>query len=451
MRKQLLTMVALFATCTLGAFAQQTVIFDGIEHVALGNATLSISNGVLKVENIGSSGQDGVAAKVGGAQALVTTMGEIDPAKLPDGAYIHATAFGQFNGKAAQQLGTLTMTDLGPDIIYHCDFSAIGATGARGRLTLGGQTVATIPNLQGPIVRICDIIRCDRIDPVWQDGDRLFAMVETVEPVPMTVPALGDQTFMADGFEIEVLGVEGRIENVETMAFTSRLTGSFGIDGQELVQNKFKHAVSGDAKIHVDSDNVIVSGFGTTGQDGVSLFLDEGDRFTFDLAPIALDTFGDTMYFGLHGMLAEEERLLGEIALVNAGSDLKLNADYNHVGSATVRVEVMRDGRMVGRAVVPAGELGTIVNAQRLTGIGQYAPFAKSTCFWARFEDNAQFELADGTLATGNEVRIIANEAVPGITGNTLLDIRVTGIDSLMLQREMRESPERPLPEWLKQ
>jgi hypothetical protein len=435
---------------TMGVFAQQTVIFDGIPHTALGNAKLSISNGFLTVDNIGQSGNDGVAASLGGAQALVTTMGEIDPLKLPSGAYIYATAYGQFNGKAAQQLGSLTMTIDQPDIVYHCDFSRIGATAARGRLTLRGKTVAVIENLVGPIVRICDPIRCDRIDPVWQDRDRLFAMVQTVDPVPMTVPALDNQTFLADGFEIEVLGVKGRIENIDTMAFTSRLTGSFGIDAQELVQNKFKHIVSGDAQIRVDSDNVIVSGFGNSGNDGVALSLEDGDRFTFDLAPVAIDTLGDAMYFGLYGTVSGDDSLLGEVSFSNDGANLNMLADYNAAGSATVRVDVMRDGRVVGRAVVPSGNIGTIVNAQRLTGIGQYAPFAASTCFWARFEHDATFELVDGTSATGNEVRILANEANPAIDGSTLLDIRVTGINSLMLQREVRDMPSRPLPQWLK-
>ena len=102
----------------------------GYSHSALGNAQLSYSaSSGLTVGNIGSSGQDGVAIDLTGAQLPgQSDLFDVQLANLgtqANGAYLKSTAVGTVNGATNQVISTDTVTQTSTGYAVTPDFSAV--------------------------------------------------------------------------------------------------------------------------------------------------------------------------------------------------------------------------------------------------------------------------------------------------------------------------------------
>jgi hypothetical protein len=134
-----------------------TTTYGGVDHTALGDASLGLQSNHLTVGNIGSSGQDGVSIAIPGS---VTNWGaqwlnfDAD-GSLATNASLTLQVIGTANGVTNGVLGTLVMTKLGTsNYVTSADFSPIGVinltVNVYNRANLAGQATG-VPN--GPVFR----------------------------------------------------------------------------------------------------------------------------------------------------------------------------------------------------------------------------------------------------------------------------------------------------------
>ena len=130
----------------------QTVVFHGLVHDPLGRATLSIISGnTLHVDNIGSSGLDGVRIELGQANSFDSVCQPL-PSGLPVGAARTITAIGSVNGVSGVTLGRLKGAINGNTTIsFTADFSGVGSFSRRVEIYNSGTLVLAQSNITGPL------------------------------------------------------------------------------------------------------------------------------------------------------------------------------------------------------------------------------------------------------------------------------------------------------------
>ena len=112
-------------TCTFTVTVQQTftncLLFASRKHCPLGAASLVNSSNQLIVGNLGSSGQDGVDAALGQAEAWeVVLVTNRQASLLPTGAYLVADTYGMPQGAATEQRITSTrIEDISSGLYRH--------------------------------------------------------------------------------------------------------------------------------------------------------------------------------------------------------------------------------------------------------------------------------------------------------------------------------------------
>lgn len=438
--------LATFAAAT--AQAGETVVFAGVKHTAMGNAQLKPTGASLLVTNLGEEGKDGVSVHAGEVQALTTTVAELDPSLLEDGAGLRATVIGQVNGKPGIAISTLSMTDLGPDIIIWCEWLANAAKRnmtATAEITLGGEVVATIPNLVGPIARVCDPIRWPRIDPIWPirpvNPDDIFMMVTVGAPVPAYLPQL-DKTVVADGFTIKLTGTGARIDNVSEVQYTAQKMDALEIVNQEIAMNNLLHTTEGAVEVNAVSGNLNFTGFTPDGSGGFTVDL-TGKRYYYaQIAPLCLDADGAGLFFESTGsMNGQHGVFLGSASLENRDGSLYLSADYSAIGSNQVQVYLVNGNKIIGKPFLPNGLLGRIPNPSRIGGCGKWDPIPPLPCYILDFDRLTSIQLANGKTYEVTGLRVITTQTGATLDSLDSFTARAVGIESLMLLGEAGQAP----------
>lgn len=438
-------LLATFATVT--AQAGETVVFAGVKHTAIGNAQLKPTGETLQVTNLGEAGTDGVSMSAGEIQALTTTVGDMDPSVLTDGAGLEATVIGQVNGKPGLAISSLSMTDLGPDMILWCKWllNAPQTMSATAEITLGGTVVATIPNLVGPIARICDPIRWPRIDPVWPirpvNPNDIWMMVTVGSPVPAYLPQL-DKTVMADGFTIKLNDTGARIDNVSEVRYTAQKLDALEIVNQEVAMNNLLHTTEGAVQVNAVSGNLNFTGFTPDGSGGFTVDL-SGKRYYYaQIAPLCLDADGAGLYFESTGtMNGQHGVFLGSASLENRDGSLYLSADYSAIGSNQVQVYLVNGSKIIGKPILPNGLLGRIPNPSRVGGCGKWDPIPPLPCYILDFDRLTSIQLANGKTYEVTGLRVITTDTGTPLDSLDSFSARAVGIESLMLLGEAGQAP----------
>jgi hypothetical protein len=128
--------------------ASSTVMFGGVAHSSLGNATLNVQSNQLTIANLGASGQDGVEIALPSVAQWDAQWELFDPSNaLPVGAYLQMQEVGTANNVTNGLLGTFTVTKMSSNSVLSADFSPIGVTNFTVQLYDGTNVVGEATGL----------------------------------------------------------------------------------------------------------------------------------------------------------------------------------------------------------------------------------------------------------------------------------------------------------------
>jgi len=198
------------ATLVLASSAMaNTVVYQGLSHTSLGGAVLFPSGGDLTVNNIGSSGLDGVAVDMDPAGLYQMSWLPLDPTNVtPDVELLKISARGSVGGGPLQSLGqsTLTRTAGGTNFEINADFTAVGSATLQVVLLLGGTVQEAQPALSGPGPEVFGVDGTDLpqtvkvgIPPLFRGGGLGFSWVfgsQLLVAIPGSVPIMSDEIRM---------------------------------------------------------------------------------------------------------------------------------------------------------------------------------------------------------------------------------------------------------------
>ena len=151
----------------------------GTMHTISGNATLEPDVGLLVVNGIGPSGNDGVNINLNHVGRLDVTLAPLR--LLAPNACLTLTAAGDVNGLPAVQFGSASLSGGGGSLAVNGDFSGLGATQLRVGVYLDAQLQGgvTLPaGLLGNLVLNGNLIGAGTLAPmpgIWARFDSPFA------------------------------------------------------------------------------------------------------------------------------------------------------------------------------------------------------------------------------------------------------------------------------------
>ncbi len=450
-----------------GAAAAQALPMNGFDHFPLGDAQLSNDNGILVVSNIGSSGQDGVRTRLAGADFYNVQFMAEGAIQAP-GSFMKISTLGQVDAPD-DPIWTLSVKNLGNAFGISMNMGDIGPQQMRVLTWKDGLPVA---ELAVPIFNPDDIIvevppfGC-RVDPVWTMGPidfppggpiwqstwALFDLEEIGDVTIVNPLTNAPITVQADRMAIEVL------HDKPIGPLSDAFLRGMDVDKVEICDETFgwhhhEHSQLGNSNFSISNGFLKVANIGSSGLDGVCLWLDEifnqvtDNGLRIPLQPVQINP-GQSMMLEAFGSVGGRSTGLGISEMKFAPGGLtELTADFSSLGGTKARIVGLLAGDVVADEIVDMGVVGTISDVVVLGSCGKlppdFEPFPpigpiivigppQPPCFFWGLNQPAELDILQGagdTLVTVDEIRVLAVDVPPvdglerfGITGRNLDEI----------------------------
>lgn len=409
--------------------------YEGLFHAPLGEATLEETDGTLVVSTSDSDGDDGVRIDVGETTGHMLT-GPVDPTAIPTGASLDNRYRGVVGGEPDQPLFSVRRTRTDSGFELQPDFSPVGSDTYTLRLLDGGDVVFEGSGFAEPTAVAAE----GGFEGEW--CKKLFKRYCEVEVnTQVTLPTGEDVA--ADRWEFEPDDPNQDSAVITSYDLVADGLSEFRIDGESVEAFGRSHSQRGAARLEpLDGGSRLrVSNVGSTGTDGVTAALDTTERFEADLEPVDLGTEGASVRLFARGIFdGTPDSPLGTAALTNDGDRLRIDVDYDAVGSSTVRAVVLEGGDRVGEVEVPTGTVGSVRGNFSLTGCGKRPPRPpRPPCMLERFDPAAgaaRFSFSDGSEFEGEEVRLLAGDPDGEFSGLSAFGVEAGNVDGFVVTGE---------------
>ncbi len=351
------------------------VTFLGQVHTPLGSAALATTTNKpvrLIVNNLGSSGQDGVAISLGHAASAGVSL---DPLGLPPiGAFLQFSADGSINGQTNQPLGWLRVTRVSTapgGYQVTADLSPDGSPTQRVEVWGGGVLLAAFPGHSGVVGTVSSMpigggkLRLNIGPPIkgclWDDfpvGTDMFVN---------GVHFVGDQ--------LRVLQESGPgADFLSALNVTAGGISSFTINNETIEHAPvrfygFLNTPTGTGDAFIDATGALTVGnIGSSGQDGVSINLGQALSCevvvkTNKLRLRESPTLSHLRFSATGSSGGKPNASLGyvDIACVATNpSSYQVTADLTPEGSPTQRIEVWSQGKLQAAFPGHTGPVATV-------------------------------------------------------------------------------------------
>ncbi len=177
----------------------------------------------------------------------------------------------------------------------------------------------------------------------------------------------------------------------------------------------------GAATLAFFTDRLIVSGIGSSGDDGARVGLGEATDFRLgwlDLDPTGSLPTGALLRASATGSILGEARDLGSIEFTKELSKLELVADFSAIDSPTQRLEIYNEGELVttvtGNAAPLAFTSGINVIVIWPRSISKIGGGGGTTCFVSEWDHPIEIAVPGAGTFQGDELRVLAeNQEAP--------------------------------------
>jgi hypothetical protein len=440
---RIITVAAFLSLVSVVAVAQtggQPLFWAGLEHTALGNATLAISpDDHLVVSNIGSSGLDGVTADFGEVDSSCVIW-DFEGGLIPaPGASFRYDALGDLGGIPNQVYDSLLFNYVGGTIQLTADSSPVGSSTHRVQVFDGPILLADLSGQTGVLLATADTSKVGGMDVVilfkkdtsssYQDG-KFSADCE------MT---LGDgSVVVGDRFRITpeapvlapvaINGFTLTMQGTPSFVITDELTGVV-VPPESIYWAGLAHTSLGNATLSVSpDDHLVVSNIGSSGLDGVSIDVGETAEGFLTEQPVdpamPVGSWLQSNYFGeVNGV---PDQPAGSLGMEWVPGGIAALVDFSPLGSPTFTLE-LRDP--LGNVLANQPGLGSGDVVLQLPGVEN----VECKCDWDWLDSawvwTFPFDTAVVSFGTGED--FIASEIIFRPDSPLLGPVQVKRVDVL--------------------
>jgi hypothetical protein len=185
------------------------------------------------------------------------------------------------------------------------------------------------------------------------------------------------------------------------------------------------------------NDSLRVGNLGTSGDDGVGLYLDSVPAVQVGVRHVDLavsDAVFKVSAFGITSAAtqpntpaAPDATTVGGVVVTNVGSTIQITADFNPIGDPDILVQVFSGGMQTGEASIPGGgvvAIGKDAGAGLPEIVGVSLTATSPPTYTVEFDRMTRFELVGGPVLFGDEMRFVAENATSVI--EELTELKVT-------------------------
>jgi hypothetical protein len=429
-----------------------SVLHAGFLHGSLGQAGLNVADGKLTVSNIGSSGMDGVEIHLGSTASHAHNLYY----QIPEGdGTLSFTGLGMVGTQPDQPVCTATREFVGTTERLGFDYSAIGAATYTLRIYNGKQLVHESPNHSGASVERTNgrfpyrNLPLDDVHMGWYEDEPNYTYHEGYTTQTSQEVAshhvIGGPSVMGDlvvAIAENPTLTTGPVSRVKIQA-SGQIT-SLQIGAESLSSSHSAASGLGQASLVPDGTNLTVSNLGSSGQDGVSLALDNvtgwaGHWQALDpTGALPVGAYLQSEVLGSAG--AAGSGPLGSWRMTKTGTgNYAVTADFAPLGASTVTVLVYQGADLVTTLTGQSGTLATVNGCVDDDHWGNPTPTGPNGIpgRWGgalTFRDPRTFTFA-GNSVQGDRLVILpeGGSAVSSLTESRLL---ASGIPQLTLDDE---------------
>lgn len=454
------------------------VYFDGLEHVAQGDAALRASATGLEVSNMSSTGQDGLRINLGRSQGWRGNVVH-GPEPIANGPIVYSVNIVGFKDSQGEQtLATMRVERQGQGLSLAADFSALGAGEYTAQFydTNGDQigTTTSFSNMQGfSVVPNC-LTGGEFPDDKWiffTDNTGMLHMVMFINGGCLSLP---DGTEVPRGPILCLLSPRAETSAVASISAVDirRVAGANGgsllLENESVLQFGLWHQLLDGAILRVQDMAAAEEGpvlpvgqLGSSGQAGIETIVGGTEyiglvpeinplspRVTMEFASGPAESFtlpglGKFIATGrIEGSSNPTEPISTLSILRQEDGNIELSATFVPLGVTQVQVEVFNGDEYAGAVTLPAGMLG-LLSESRLANVS-FVDSADYAVWLVRFAAPANFSFFGGAMA-GDRLLITALDAHARIEGLRSLIMRETGQESFMLGAGLTPKPRRPV------
>jgi hypothetical protein len=430
--------------------------FSGLLHTPLGQAQLSPdANGNLVVDNIGSSGEDGVAIELpDDIREFHANWIDLGDPNASEGAILEMVTRGIINGKE-QVIAIIHREHIMGQVRMDVNFPVLEPEYVEARYYYKGELVLTEENEHGSTFGdwwdSWEVNDGGVKVSFWPPGIEAEITFCKTGGAAITTPN-GNVVAQVDKISITPKDYTGAFDR-----FTSWSITAAGIPSITLTEEVIKplgfdldHKGLGKAQLSVDSKMLVVSNIGSSGEDGVSVDLPEGlSSWDFDilelgdandpLNPIPDGAFMITVAKGRVEGIADQA--IGQISVEDIGQTLEISADYTPIGSSSYTIEVY-DGGAEGVLVArKTGHTGSIATCIRWPFDGKLLKHDPNTGFgitigitWRGFRNS--IAIVGGPTVQGDYLKIVPESPTVSAESVSSVEIKAKDIPSFSITNE---------------
>ena len=442
-------------------------ISEGVGYDAVGEARVLDIDGCLVVDNLGSSGQDGVrlAAKSPGHGIGSSGYDLYSPAPGGKKGYDHYVALsasiqqpdtpggllGDGQSLAAfpfpppplpdfPDLPALSVvcTNSGGTVSGVCSSNAVRASEWvvevwEGDVLKAVGTAADESACWSMPAAVFSPIEIHCAGATEKDNLAVSTSIKLKQPGEISIsgnatPVIGDCVKVSPRDPKVLLGGVNELvlrSNIDQLCIEKIAFSEHGLD----------HCGVGNAVITPLTRGLLVDNLGSSGEDGISASHDDTNLLPYHAELSPLDIEGPSASFWISSLDAEDNNVATAEYRGGGGAGGRILVDYN-ISSKSCRVVVMNDGQFVGQFDVPLSpdgqtEVCTLGGSPKLTGCGKLRlgwPWELS-CLVEEFDQEIMITPTGGTGLLGDEVRLLAPGATPQeVASISKIQMRASGI-----------------------
>src|SRR5579862_6598952 len=329
--------------------AATSVTYQGLQYAALGLAALTLqTNGTdLLLDNLGSSGQDGVAVSLPAQGRWDAEWQPLDQdGSAPKGAYMQEKVIGMVGG-AVQVLGTVTTTKAGAGQYgVVSDFSGLGATTYTLDAYDGAKLLVHLTNQPNALLISSSLnfdVHIECCPFIWEITWRGGGSSGTLLTLADGSSVQADRVTITPENGKAVTGlasVEVRTSGISQIHFVPPQPAATSVTYQGL-----QYAALGLATLTLQNNgtDLLLDNLGSSGQDGVAVSLPAQGRWDAEWQPLDQDGSapkGAYMQEKVIGMVGGAVQVLGTVTTTKAGAgQYGVVSDFSGLGASTYTLD----------------------------------------------------------------------------------------------------------------
>ena len=417
--------------------------FDGIRSEARGQARLHARPDVLIMREMDGGGDDGVEVTLGEARHWSGALETLDPAALSDGQYVKFIALGAMDGGASSEtVAELRFEDEEDYLKLHQHYGPASSSDLTMLVYNNGELVhSDFGNTDEPAHIFADPAGAQITPCISLDGE-FYSRINFTGAVPIEIHGQNVKLVNGDELLLRWDDVNFALDFINAVQILADGPTELGLVQQSAGAFDRNISAHGNPRLTFleGGAKVKTSALHMRRTLGVDMQINNSTYDDIRWQNITADDLADGAHLALTASGSFDlagARTLGSLQLVPTDDGVAIACELNSIGTSTFRVDILQDGVLAHSSSGLTQSIGT-TDLWPIAG-GVFVHSSDGMPGYRLHWDATQlFNLANTATASGNEIRIVAEDMHVDFADDALrlddLAVHAIGIEEMVFE-----------------